>query len=234
MENQKTIIIGILIAIILIIGAATAYSMMNKKPVETIKINDLNIEQDQWGIYNLKGHITPLKDFNYLEARVQIYDANGTVIGQAFSWNMLHPQKDVTIDVSKGLGAVVSGTPAYAIVSFYDSAGGKESLLNFTITFNSTNNATKNATVTEDTSTDVSSNNNESHDSNVNDANDKKYTQQDLNRARADGYMQGYDDSLSYYNDYGYSSSSDSNVETTSDSSSSSSGSSSSHSGALT
>lgn len=234
MENQKTIIIGILITIIIIIGAATAYSMMNKKPVETIKINDLNIEQDQWGIYNLKGHITPLKDFNYLEARVQIYDANGTVIGQAFSWNMLHPQKDVTIDVSKGLGAVVSGTPAYAIVSFYDSAGGKESLLNFTITFNGTNNVTKNATVTEDTSTDVSNNNNDSHDSNVNDANDKKYTQQDLNRARADGYLQGYDDSMGYYD---YSSSSGSNVETTTDSyssESSSSDSSGSHSGALT
>ena len=200
MENQKTIIIGILIAIILIIGAATAYSMMNKKPVETIKINDLNIEQDQWGIYNLKGHITPLKDFNYLEARVQIYDANGTVIGQAFSWNMLHPQKDVTIDVSKGLGAVVSGTPAYAIVSFYDSAGGKEALLNFTIKFNGTNNATKNATVTEDTSADVSSNNNdnESHDSDVNKADDKQYTKQDLERARSDGYWQGYDDSMSY------------------------------------
>ena len=200
MENQKTIIIGILIAIILIIGAATAYSVMNKKPVETIKINDLNIEQDQWGIYNLKGHITPLKDFDYLEARVQIYDANGTVIGQAFSWNMLHPQKDVTIDVSKGLGAVVSGTPAYAIVSFYDSAGGKEALLNFTIKFNGTNNATKNATVTEDTSADVSSNNNdnESHDSDVNKADDKQYTKQDLERARSDGYWQGYDDSMSY------------------------------------
>ena len=200
MENQKTIIIGILVAVIIIIGAATAYSVMNKKPVETIKINDLNIEQDQWGIYNLKGHITPLKDFNYLEARVQIYDANGTVIGQAFSWNMLHPQKDVTIDVSKGLGAVVSGTPAYAIVSFYDSAGGKEALLNFTIKFNGTHNATKNATVTEDTSADVSSNNNdnESHDSDVNKADDKQYTKQDLERARSDGYWQGYDDSMSY------------------------------------
>ena len=200
MENQKTIIIGILVAVIIIIGAAITYSVMNKKPVETIKINDLNIEQDQWGIYNLKGHITPLKDFDYLEARVQIYDANGTVIGQAFSWNMLHPQKDVTIDVSKGLGAVVSGTPAYAIVSFYDSAGGKEALLNFTIKFNGTHNATKNATVTEDTSADVSSNNNdnESHDSDVNKADDKQYTKQDLERARSDGYWQGYDDSMSY------------------------------------
>ena len=220
MENQKTIIIGILVAVIIIIGAATAYSVMNKKPVETIKINDLNIEQDQWGIYNLKGHITPLKDFDYLEARVQIYDANGTVIGQAFSWNMLHPQKDVTIDVSKGLGAVVSGTPAYAIVSFYDSAGGKEALLNFTIKFNGTNNATKNATVTEDTSADVSSNNNdnESHDSDVNKADDKQYTKQDLERARSDGYWQGYDDSMSYA-EYSFSD----DVETTTGSSGSSS-----------
>ena len=60
----------------------------------------------------------------------------------------------------------------------------------------------------------------------------RRGVQQDLNRARADGYMQGYDDSLSYYDDYGYSSSSDSNVETTTDSGSS--GSSSSHPGALT
>ena len=221
MENQKTIIIGILVAVIIIIGAATAYSVMNKKPVETIKINDLNIEQDQWGIYNLKGHITPLKDFDYLEARVQIYDANGTVIGQAFSWNMLHPQKDVTIDVSKGLGAVVSGTPAYAIVSFYDSAGGKEALLNFTIKFNGTNNATKNATVNEGSSSSAVSNNNDdkSHDSNDK-SNDKQYTKQDLERARSDGYWQGYDDSMSYA-DYGFSD----NVETATDSYSSESGS---------
>ena len=228
MENQKTIIIGILVAVIIIIGAATAYSVMNKKPVETIKINDLNIEQDQWGIYNLKGHITPLKDFDYLEARVQIYDANGTVIGQAFSWNMLHPQKDVTIDVSKGLGAVVSGTPAYAIVSFYDSAGGKEALLNFTIKFNGTNNATKNATVTEDSSSssDVSNNNDDkSHDSNDK-SNDKQYTKHDLERARSDGYWQGYDDSMSY--------NSWENAETTTDSGSSSSSSSSSYPGANT
>ena len=57
----------------------------------------------------------------------------------------------------------------------------------------------------------------------MNDANDKKYTQQDLNRARADGYLQGYDDSMSYYDDFGF--------ETTTDSGSSGSQSGSSSSG---
>ena len=45
MENKKTVIIGILVAAIIIIGAATAYSMMNNKK-DLIEINDLNIEKE--------------------------------------------------------------------------------------------------------------------------------------------------------------------------------------------
>ena len=227
MENQKTIIIGILIIALIIIGAATAYSMMNNKK-DLIEINDLNIEKDQWGIYKIVGHITPLKDLRYLEARITLYDAHGTIIGECpLAWNMNNLKEGQKVSVGTSLGATTSGVPAYGIISFYDQVNGKEPVANFTVHFNGTNNnTTKNATVTEDTNTDVSNNNNDSHDSNVNDANDKKYTQQDLNRARADGYLQGYDDSMSY--DYDWSSSSGSS---SSGGSSSSSGGSSSGSG---
>ena len=224
MENKKTVIIGILIVAIIIIGAATAYSMMNNKK-DLIEINDLNIEKDQWGIYKIVGHITPLKDVRYLEARITLYDAHGTVIGECpLAWNMNNLKQGQKVSVGTSLGATTSGVPAYGVISFYDKVNGNEPVANFTVHFNGTNNnTTKNATVAEDTSTDVSNNNNNSHDSNVNDANDKKYTQQDLNRARADGYLQGYDDSMSYYDDFGF--------ETTTDSGSSGSQSGSSSSG---
>ena len=64
--------------------------------------------------------------------------------------------------------------------------------------------------------------------------NDKKYSQADLEKARVDGYLQGYDDSMLYYEDYGYDynpSSSDSSSSGSSSSGSSSSGGSSSSSG---
>lgn len=223
MENQKTIIIGIIIVVaIIIIGAATAYSMMNNKK-ELIEINDLNIEKDQWGIYKIVGHITPLKDIKYLEARITLYDAHGTVIGECpLAWNMNNLKQGQKVSVGTSLGATTSGVPAYGVISFYDKVNGNEPVANFTVHFNGTNNNTKNTTVNENSNNAPSSSNDSgSHNSNVNDANDKRYTQQDLNRARADGYLQGYDDSMSY-NDYGYDWSS---------SSSSSSGSSSSGSG---
>lgn len=90
-------------------------------------------------------------------------------------------------------------------------------------TVNKTN--TTNDTIEEDSTATTSE---PSNNSNVDDANNKKYTQEDLNRARADGYLQGYDDSINYPDygyDYGYDdrssssssseSSSSSNVETT-------------------
>ena len=228
MENKKTVIIGILVVAIIIIGAATAYSMMNNKK-DLIEINDLNIEKDQWGIYKIVGHITPLKDVRYLEARITLYDAHGTVIGECpLAWNMNNLKQGQKVSVGTSLGATTSGVPAYGVISFYDKVNGNEPVANFTVHFN--NNTTKNATVTEDTNTDVSNNNNDSHDSNVNDANDKKYTQQDLNRARADGYLQGYDDSMSYYDDFSFETTTDSGSSGSQSGSSSSSSSSGSNS----
>ena len=64
--------------------------------------------------------------------------------------------------------------------------------------------------------------------------NDKKYSQADLEKARVDGYLQGYDDSMLYYDDYGYDynpGSSSSSSSGSSSSGSSSSGGSSSSSG---
>ena len=186
MEKQKTIIIGIIVVIIILICAICAYSLSNQNK-EVLQINDLNIEQDQFGIYNLKGHITPLKDFDYLEARVVIYDSNVVVIGKSScAWNSAHVKKDDTLSVGNGLGVTCDGDPAYAVISFFDNVYSEEELANFTVTFND------NATNNTDSSTATSSTPTTSND------NDKKYTQEDIDKAKDDAYQKGYDD---YYYD---------------------------------
>ena len=114
-----------------------------------------------------------------------------------------------------------------SILSFYDKVNGNEPVANFTVHFNGTNNnTTKNATVNEGSSSSTSNNNDKPSDSNADKSNDKQYTKQDLERARSDGYWKGYDDSMSYYDDFGFVTTTDSG-SSGSQSGSSSSGSSS-------
>lgn len=129
--------------------AGITYIALNPGNEQQIVIKDLNIEKDEYNIYNLVGHIVPLKDFDYLEARILFYDEHNAIIGQAYAWNMLNPQKDTTIDVGNGLGGTCSGTPKYAVISFYDSVGSDKSIANFTVYFNDTS--------TDDQSTDSGS-----------------------------------------------------------------------------
>ena len=157
MEDSKKIIIGLLVVILIILCCFIGYTLFNT-PKETLQINDMNIEQDEWGIYNLVGHITPLKDFDYLEARVIFYDANGTVIGNGYAWNMLHPQKGTPISIN-GPAGVCKETPDYAIVSFYDAAGSDKAVANITVKFNGNGTHQTNADSVED-----NSNNNKAND----------------------------------------------------------------------
>ena len=133
MEDKKKILIGLLAVVLIILCCFIGYTMFNT-PKETLQINDMNINVDEWGIYNLVGHITPLKDFDYLEARVIFYNANGTVIGNGYAWNMLHPQKGTPISINNPAG-VCKETPDHAVVSFYDRAGSDKPIANFTVKF---------------------------------------------------------------------------------------------------
>ena len=211
--NQKTAIIGILAAVVVILFAVLASGFLSQSQ-QTLQVDDLNIKQDEFGIYKLQGHITPEKDYAYMEARIVFYDEHGTIIGKApCAWNMRDLEKGSEISVGNGLGAVVDGTPSYAVVSFYDNVGSNDALANFTVHFDGTNNKTND---TASSSVAVSNNNADNKD-NSNNGDDKKYTQEDMNRARQESYWNGYDDSSMdssrYYSD-------DSNVETTTDSSS--------------
>ena len=204
MEKEKAIIIGLIAVVLIILCAIGAYTLMNQN-TEVLKINDLNLVEDQFGIYNLKGHITPLKDFDYLEARIVIYDENGVVIGKSScAWNSAHVKKDDTLSVGNGLGVTCDGgEPAYAVISFFDNVYSEDELANFTVRFDG------NATNATDSSNAASSTQSSGSDG-------KKFTQEDMERAKDNAYWKGYgdsiDDSASYYDDYSQGSSS---VETT-------------------
>ena len=229
MDSKKTAIIVVLVVVVVILFAVLASGFLSQSQ-QTLQVDDLNIKQDEFGIYKLQGHITPEKDYAYMEARIVFYDEHGTIIGKApCAWNMRDLEKGSEISVGNGLGAVVDGTPSYAVVSFYDNVGSNDALANFTVHFDGTNNKTND---TASSSVAVSNNNADNKD-NSNNGDDKKYTQEDMNRARQESYWNGYDDSSSdssrYYADdsqsqssqsssYDSGSSGSSNVETTADS----------------
>ena len=220
MENKQTAIIVVLVAILILACIAFSYVFLSQNP-ETIQINDLNIKQDQFGIYQLEGHITPQKDYAYMEARIVFYDENGTIIGKApCAWNMRDLEKDSKISVGNGIGAVVDETPAYAVVSFYDDVRSTDALANFTVDFDGTTNKSDDSNA----SSNAAANNN-----NANNNGDNKYTQQDVDKARREGYQNGYTDSHSE-DTSSNNIHENSQVETTTDSSSSSQSSSSSSS----
>ena len=123
MEKKHIIIIALLLVIFTLLCGIIAFGLINQN-TETLEIKDINIIQDEFGIYNLQGHIMPLKDFKYLEARIIFYDENGSVIGKSpCAWNMLDIKKGTTVSLGNSLGAVCDGTPSYAIVEFYDDIG---------------------------------------------------------------------------------------------------------------
>lgn len=194
-KNQKIIII-VLVAIIIVLISISAFALMQNK-TETLEINDINMQQDAFGIYQLVGHVTPKKDFDYLEARIIFSDEQNTVIGKTpIAWNINHAKSGEKLSLGNGMGGVCDGTPSYAIVEFYDAVNGETPIANATITFNGNNTNTTNET---DTST-VS----QSNTDNSNNGNDKKYSEEDLENAKNDAYSQGFNDGYVDYDDNYY------------------------------
>lgn len=216
-NTNKKIIIIVLVIVLIILSAICVFGLMNNDKEDLI-INDINIQKDAFGIYNLIGHITPQKDFDYLEARITFYDNSGTVIGKSpIAWNTIDAKADEKLSLGNGMGGVCDGTPAYAIVEFYDYTGSDTPIANATIQFNG-NNTNATANMTSDTAVSQSNTNND----------DNQYSQDDLDLAKSEGYAEGYSDSLNdnyYYDDTDYddySGSSSSGGSSSSDSASSS------------
>ena len=205
-----------MIVILIILIAFCIVGLTGNK--ETLVIKDINIQKDAFGIYKLVGHVTPEKDFDYIEARITFYDNSNTIIGKSsIAWNILHAKAGETLSLGNGVGAVCDGAPSYAVIEFFDNVYSDSPIANATIQFNGNNtNVTANMTSDSGVSSTGSSNNNNDDG--------KKFTQKDLDLAKSEGYAEGYSDSIDDYDYYyyDYSSSDSSSGGSSSDSGSSS------------
>ncbi len=135
-SKGKTIIIGIIILFILLMIIA---SMSPSTPQTTLKISDLSMQSEGYGIYSVSGTITPDKDYNYLEMVVVFYDDSGAVIDKSpLVWNMNDIQKDQIVKMNGNAYVNSNSAPAKAEIYIFDSAfsGGdlSDAIYNQTVT----------------------------------------------------------------------------------------------------
>ena len=134
METKPILIAILFIVIVVLISGIMSVFENNTPPGEKLVINDLNIAPTQYGHYKLVGHVTPKKDMDYIEARVEYFSNSGVMVDKnSPAWNI----RDVKANQELGIERIVSfsGSPDYAVVSFYDDVGGKGLLGTWNITF---------------------------------------------------------------------------------------------------
>ena len=133
METKHIIIIILLITISALIGGIASL-IQNNHPSQDIIINDINIVPDTYG-YRLIGHITPLVNYDYLEARIEYFDTNNVIIHKdSTAWNIVHVKSNEELGINHS--AYFTGNPSYATVSFYNSISSTKPITSANITFN--------------------------------------------------------------------------------------------------
>lgn len=114
----------ILILIILAIVSVSAVSAgLFGDDGDKLTIDDLKIDDEGYGMYDVTCNLKSDKDFNYLEMVVVFYDESGAIIEKSpLVWNMNDVPKDQTIKVSGS--AFINGdeSPAKAEVYIFDDS----------------------------------------------------------------------------------------------------------------
>ena len=90
---------------------------------DKLTVDNLKIDDEGYGMYDVTCNLKADKEFNYLEMVVVFYDDSGAIIEKSpLVWNMNDVPKDQTIKVSGS--AFISGdnTPAKAEVFIFDDS----------------------------------------------------------------------------------------------------------------
>ena len=90
---------------------------------DKLTVDNLKIDDEGYGMYDVTCNLKAAKEFNYLEMVVVFYDDSGAIIEKSpLVWNMNDVPKDQTIKVSGS--AFISGdnTPAKAEVFIFDDS----------------------------------------------------------------------------------------------------------------
>ena len=106
--------------IILIVGVSAVSAGFFDSNNDKIKVDNLKISDEGYGMYDITCDLVAKKNIDYLEMVVVFYDDSGAILEKnPLAWNMNSVPKDQTIKVS-GSAFVNSGTPAKAEIFFFD------------------------------------------------------------------------------------------------------------------
>ncbi|HOQ19117.1 MAG TPA: hypothetical protein PLM42_06385 [Methanothermobacter thermautotrophicus] len=101
-----------------------------------VKVEDLHVVAEGYGGYSLKGKITPLSDFSYLEMHLKWYDSEGNLLGDnPLAWNINDAKTGQAVKFS-AMDYIDTGTPSKVEVLIFDSLAADDSSAIYRTTVN--------------------------------------------------------------------------------------------------
>ena len=102
-----------------------------------VKVEDLQVVSEGYGGYSVKGKITPLSDFSYLEMRLKWYDSEGNLLeDNPLAWNINNAKSGQTVKFSTK-DYIDTGKPSKVeVLIFSDVFSGDESSAIYRTTVN--------------------------------------------------------------------------------------------------
>lgn len=110
--DMKIVTPIILLVLAVIASGCTSTSNTGNSTESNIKVEELQVIPEGYGFYTIKGKITPLRDFDYLEIVLKWYDADGNLIQtDPLAWNVNNAKSGQSIKFST-YSYIDTGTPA--------------------------------------------------------------------------------------------------------------------------
>jgi len=134
---RKTYMAGILLLFVGVVFASGCVSDTAPQEEKTVNVTDLKVVSEGYGFYSLKGKITALKDYDYLEMHLNWYDSEGNLLYEnPLAWNTNNAKKGQAIKFST-IDSIDTGKPAKVEILIYGTPfGGSESDLVYNSTIN--------------------------------------------------------------------------------------------------
>lgn len=122
MKKRYILILSLILAILSVSAVSAGFFGIGDDS-DKLNIEDLKIDNEGYGMYDVSCNLTADKEFDYLEMVVVFYDDSGAIIEKSpLVWNMNDVPKDQTIKVSGSAYISGNNVPVKAEVYIFDSA----------------------------------------------------------------------------------------------------------------
>lgn len=122
MKRRHIVLIFSLILAILTVSSVSAGLFGIGDDSDKLTVDDLEISDEGYGMYDVTCKLKADKDFDYLEMVVVFYDDSGAIIEKSpLVWNMNNVPKDQTVKVSGSAFITGDDSPAKADVYIFDN-----------------------------------------------------------------------------------------------------------------